>query len=160
MRVTAQPEPHAPRNDVSAHTQHRSVARPVPKTSPVLPWDVRSAVFAWSLLRAPVWYLWHLDSLYLSLRMRWLPMVWSFAKAHCRGFHIFGGEAKRRATICGGCALRVIVPAGEYCKAQIQGCGCPVSKRYPFSKLPYLRRLRAWTCPIGAYAKKEPSNGN
>lgn len=117
------------------------------------PWDVRAFVFVWSLLRAPVWYAWHFDSLYTTARMTWLPKVWSFAMAHRNGWFIFRGEPARRAKACGTCAFRRDTPIGQYCVVHAQTCGCPKTKRYPFSKLPYLRRLRAWTCPIGAFDK-------
>lgn len=158
MIVTINPEPAPEVDEATIRQQVNGSNRPHGGSSRNLrqkaPWDVRAFVFVWSLLRAPVWYAWHFDSLYTTARMTWLPKVWSFAMAHRKGWFIFRGEPARRAKACGTCAFRRDTPIGQYCVVHAQTCGCPKTKRYPFSKLPYLRRLRAWTCPIGAFEKR------
>lgn len=152
VRIQADEEPS---RGPEAMAEYRAGAGPNQTPNEAAPWDVRAAVVVWSLVRAPVWYLWHLDSLYARVRLNWLPKAWGFVMAHRGGWYLFGREPKRRAAICGPCAQRVQLTIGEYCNAQIMGCGCPVKKRWVFSKLPYLRRLRSWTCPIGAFDRKE-----
>lgn len=114
------------------HKQSRSTPAPPLELTPGHP--------GWSQVRRPI--LWK----YRAWLGKWPWRVRSFASAHLAGF-VRGAELRSRTKTCSSCEHRQADDTGERCKLFVKRGCCPTSKRWLFSKLTWLRRLRGFGCP-------------